>query len=677
MADILVTSPFRPFTLPTQFKAVFNGYIYCGTVDAVDPSVSQVQVYLVNESGDKVPVAQPLRTNAGGFLVYNGQPAKFVTNSNHSLLVRDSLGNQLWYAPNMAEIDPAAASFLAIEALRRSYAEAGYNLVDGSFEAGGTLVNANDVLLQERTGKAFSGPSGAVAAGTNPASGGFVDRSGETLRSAISDENSGVSIAGVGAGSVARLNLGSVQELTVRTGLSVGDVVRTGITCWKIVPSSPFNVLPIAGGLAAFPLNGAWLDDWLVDRTGALPVDVEFAEALSIGRAVMLGQGKYRVNTKKVLPPGATVKGVSEHSIIDARMTDALFEFPIETGRNVKVFRDFHVYSTGNEMFPNGCVFKFPGVASGGPIQYTSGYKFENIEVGGGGSFGCIWDLSDTFRLTVRDCGYSFVMNPVRIRGSVVQCTIDNLTGNNNNYTDTYGGRNAGAWMETKTYSDGIKVPENVKFLSCGFVTHVVGIRHLGLAINIQNCDLDFIRDIGTDYAGGDGHIISGGYIAHSGLNVPFIGSKVPKADTMTDVSIRGVTYSTYEVLSAKQTPVQIGDGDAAPYLPPSGPSVSGIKVVGRSGSWDFGVQADRCESVSIDDNFIKNGVIKSGGKAINASNAQSLSCCRNKCYNQEIYISAPDATSTVTATDNLANVVTAFMAPPAGNLEIARNRVG
>lgn len=106
MTDILVTSPFRPFTLPTQFKAVFNGYIYCGTVDAVDPSVSQVQVYLVNESGDKVPVAQPLRTNAGGFLVYNGNPAKFVTDSNHSLLVRDSLGAQLWYAPDVGELDP-------------------------------------------------------------------------------------------------------------------------------------------------------------------------------------------------------------------------------------------------------------------------------------------------------------------------------------------------------------------------------------------------------------------------------------------------------------------------------------------------------------------------------------------------------------------------------------------
>jgi hypothetical protein len=108
MSDILVTSPYRPFTPPNQFKAVFNGFIYCGTVDAVDPSNSQVQVYFVNESGAKVPVAQPLRTNAGGFLVYNGQPAKFVTDSNHSLMVRDSLGNQLWYEPDMANFDPSS-----------------------------------------------------------------------------------------------------------------------------------------------------------------------------------------------------------------------------------------------------------------------------------------------------------------------------------------------------------------------------------------------------------------------------------------------------------------------------------------------------------------------------------------------------------------------------------------
>lgn len=66
--------------------------------------------------------------------------------------------------------------------LRRSYAEAGYNLVAGSFEAGGVLATSNDVLLHEASGKAFSGPAGTVSADTNPTSGGFTDRSGVLLR---------------------------------------------------------------------------------------------------------------------------------------------------------------------------------------------------------------------------------------------------------------------------------------------------------------------------------------------------------------------------------------------------------------------------------------------------------------------------------------------------------------
>lgn len=68
------------------------------------------------------------------------------------------------------------AGVQAREALRRSYAEAGYNLVAGSFEAGGTLTSATDVLLHEASGKAYSGAGPypqAIVAGTNPAAGGF------------------------------------------------------------------------------------------------------------------------------------------------------------------------------------------------------------------------------------------------------------------------------------------------------------------------------------------------------------------------------------------------------------------------------------------------------------------------------------------------------------------------
>ncbi|UNY40103.1 tailspike protein [Aeromonas phage vB_AveS_KLEA5] len=94
------------------------------------------------------------------------------------------------------------------ELTRRSYAGAGYNLVTGSFESGGTLVNANDVLLQESTGKAFSGPAGVVAAGTNPASGGFIDRSPLLPRviTTVSSVNSGM------------FPVGTILELSDRNG---------------------------------------------------------------------------------------------------------------------------------------------------------------------------------------------------------------------------------------------------------------------------------------------------------------------------------------------------------------------------------------------------------------------------------------------------------------------------
>lgn len=42
------------------------------------------------------------------------------------------------------------------EALRRSYAEAGYNLVDGSFEAGGVIATTQEAILFESDGKAYS-----------------------------------------------------------------------------------------------------------------------------------------------------------------------------------------------------------------------------------------------------------------------------------------------------------------------------------------------------------------------------------------------------------------------------------------------------------------------------------------------------------------------------------------
>ena len=106
-ANVVVSMPNQLFTLARSFKAASGGKIYIGQIDTdpVNPA-NQIQVYLENEDGSHVPVAQPLIINAAGYPVYNGQIAKFVTVQGHSMAVYDMYGTQQFYYPNILKYDP-------------------------------------------------------------------------------------------------------------------------------------------------------------------------------------------------------------------------------------------------------------------------------------------------------------------------------------------------------------------------------------------------------------------------------------------------------------------------------------------------------------------------------------------------------------------------------------------
>ena len=132
------------------------------------------------------------------------------------------------------------------EALRRSYAETGYNLVSGSFEAGGTLTSPTDVLLHEAAWKAYSWtgsyPIGGyvVASGSTPTSSGgmgisaWEDKSDSTLSHEMV---------------VIVKTFNSIAEMKSAVGLRVGDSVNvldyyggsssnnSGVMQFKIVAS--------------------------------------------------------------------------------------------------------------------------------------------------------------------------------------------------------------------------------------------------------------------------------------------------------------------------------------------------------------------------------------------------------------------------------------------------------
>lgn len=106
-ANIVVSMPLQPFTLADSFKAASGGSIYIGIIDT-DPEqpANQIQVYVENEDGSHTPVVQPIKINAGGYAVYNGQISKFVTVKGHSMKVKNVYGAQQFYFPNILKYDP-------------------------------------------------------------------------------------------------------------------------------------------------------------------------------------------------------------------------------------------------------------------------------------------------------------------------------------------------------------------------------------------------------------------------------------------------------------------------------------------------------------------------------------------------------------------------------------------
>ncbi|WP_407209840.1 phage tailspike protein [Citrobacter portucalensis] len=105
--NVVVSQPAQLFTLARSFKANANGKVYIGKIDTdpVNPA-NQIPVYLENEDGSYVQVSQPLIINAGGYPVYNGQIAKFVTVEGHAMAVYDAYGVQQFYYPNILKYDP-------------------------------------------------------------------------------------------------------------------------------------------------------------------------------------------------------------------------------------------------------------------------------------------------------------------------------------------------------------------------------------------------------------------------------------------------------------------------------------------------------------------------------------------------------------------------------------------
>lgn len=409
------------------------------------------------EDGSKVPsIRKALLDN-----FYFKDPIAWQVGQTENVFnqLRQFTDGSWWYAPSATASNPISMGstpvgdslwkiydFDAIgklepridEALRRSYAEAGYNVV-GTFRKGFTYVNANDIGIDESTGKGFSGPAGPVAAGTDPTSGGFVDRSDDLLNNKLSSDSGGLmvsfKISGV-AGSVKRtigealmdgaLNvkwLGAVGDWDMgnQTGaddtaavqacideLAIAGSRRVGGTAKLYFPTGHYRLstltIPASLGfgidIVSDGMNSSYL--WF-DHTNTSPAIVGEVEFIHFRDMSLMGSlsDQNRSNSAMWKQVGIKGKQPSNYPDIDIRFTNCQLAF----------FQDLvQVYGRGC-VFDNcnlGFILNAMHIVADPATVFTPGSTYTSLETG-------------MRHYTFRGCRFDVVSRAYKISGSGAQ----------------------------------------------------------------------------------------------------------------------------------------------------------------------------------------------------------------------------------------------------------------
>jgi hypothetical protein len=128
--------------------------------------------------------------------------------------------------------------------------------------------------------------------------------------------------------------------------------------------------------------------------------------------------------------------------------------------------------------------------------QRTIGVKFSHIEIGGGGTFGAGFNITDSFRTSIEHVGMTNCLNGVVIEGQAVQTSLFDVTTNQENHntaTTFNNGMKNGLTVRTDSHSGSSQSPESVKVVNCNFAGHDWGIYQQACTFaSYENVDLDY-----------------------------------------------------------------------------------------------------------------------------------------------------------------------------------------
>lgn len=300
--------------------------------------------------------------NGGASITFVTPPPAPTVPGDKNVLVR--------YMQAIPVSDSEALHAQTREALRRGYAEAGFNLVAGSFETGGTLAAATDVLLQESTGAVYAWTGAlpkTVAPGFDPVGVvGFELRTDAVLR----DELAASGGAGkIGIDMLAAYQLGTIGAQMV----PLPAVDNTGITDSTAVFNAKLLSMANAGGGVLKPIPGTYK----INGAILLPSYT----VLDLTGVTLLGNGTNTLIENAAVIDGVLTSIISEHGVgFDGNGTHATFGSVVLNGTlgdAAKGIR-FHRFNFGGRI--DGTFFA-PSLGISWDICHSWGMKIQNCTV--------------------------------------------------------------------------------------------------------------------------------------------------------------------------------------------------------------------------------------------------------------------------------------------------------
>lgn len=103
-SGLRIDNPYLTVNYFDKPKPVAGGRMFFGVVGE-DPEIpaNQKRVYLIQEDGSVLPIAQPVQLSNGGVPSYNGSPAKLAVDGTYSWKVIDKNGAVVYYSPRTSQ----------------------------------------------------------------------------------------------------------------------------------------------------------------------------------------------------------------------------------------------------------------------------------------------------------------------------------------------------------------------------------------------------------------------------------------------------------------------------------------------------------------------------------------------------------------------------------------------